>query len=216
MKWFIHSDTLRSEFVREIEAESKTRIFRCYQCGKCSAGCPIAYEMDYTPNQIIRMIQLGMDKTVLSSNAIWLCISCITCSVRCPREIDTAEVLDVLRRIAYRRNIFPKQHTDIPLFNRIFLRNIELFGRLYEFGLIGLFNTLSGNFFKHFVHAPKMFLKGKINIFPARVRGLKELKTIFKNSGKMEKVRRKKLLTFRFIIKSLINKLPLMKGIAPR
>jgi len=75
---------------------------------------------------------------------------------------------------------------------------------------------LSGNFFKDFVHAPKMFLKGKINIFPARVRGLKELKTIFKDSGKMEMVRRKKLLTFRFMIKSLINKLSLIKGIAPR
>ncbi|MFQ5866923.1 MAG: 4Fe-4S dicluster domain-containing protein [bacterium] len=216
MKWFIHSDTLKAKFVREIEAESKTRIFHCYQCGKCSAGCPIAYEMDYTPNQIIRMIQLGMKDTVLSSNTIWLCASCITCSVRCPREIEIAEVMDVLRRIAYRRNIFPKLHTYIPLFNRIFLRNIELFGRLYEFGLIGMFNTLSGNFFKDFVHAPKMFSKGKINIFPARVKGLKELKSIFKNSGKMEKVRRKELLTFRFMIKGLINKLPLVKGIVEK
>jgi heterodisulfide reductase subunit C len=216
LKWFIHSDTLKSKFVREIEVESKTKIFRCYQCSKCSAGCPIAYEMDYTPNQIIRMIQLGMDLPVLSSNTIWLCASCITCSVRCPREIEISEIMDVLRRIAYRRNIFPKQHTDIPLFNRIFLRNIELFGRLYEFGLIGMFNILSGNFFKDFVHAPKMFLKGKINIFPARVKELKHLKTIFKNSGKIEKVRRKKLLTFRFMIKSIINKLPLIKGVVEK
>lgn len=182
MKWFIHSDTLKSEFVREIEAESKTRIFHCYQCGKCSAGCPIVYEMDYTPNQIIRMVQLGMDKTVLSSNTIWLCVSCVTCSVRCPRDLEIAEVMDVLRRIAYRRNISPKQHTDIPLFNRIFLKNIELFGRLYEFGLIGMFNTLSRNFFKDLTNAPKMFLKGKINIFPRWIKGLKERHTIFKNS----------------------------------
>jgi len=216
VKWFIHSDTLKSEFVREIERESKTKIFHCYQCSKCSAGCPIAYEMDYTPNQIIRMIQLGMDKTVLSSNTIWLCASCITCSARCPREIEIAEVMDSLRRIAYRRNIFPKQHTDIPLFNRIFLKNIELFGRLYEFGLIGMFNILSGNFFKDFVHAPKMFLKGKINIFPVHIKGLKEIREMFKNSGKMEKVRRKKILTLRFMIKRLIEKLPFIKGAAEK
>ncbi|MEW6040847.1 MAG: 4Fe-4S dicluster domain-containing protein, partial [Elusimicrobiota bacterium] len=166
MKWFIHSDTLRKEFVREIEAESKTQIFHCYQCGKCSAGCPVAYQMDYLPNQIIRMIQLGMDRTVLSSNTIWLCASCFTCSVRCPRKIEIAEVMDVLRRIAYRRNILPEKYTDILLFNKLFLRNIELFGRLYEFGLIGMFNVLSGNFFKDLILAPKMFLKGKINIFP--------------------------------------------------
>ena len=120
--------------------------------------------------------------------------------------------MDALRRIAYRRNIFPKQHTDIPLFNRIFLKNIELFGRVYELGLIGMFNTLSGNFFKDFVHAPKMFLKGKINIFPAHIKGLKEIREMFKNSGKMEKVRRKKLLTLRFMIKSIIGKLPFIKG----
>lgn len=212
MKWFIHSDTLKSKFVPEIETEAKTRIFSCYQCGKCSAGCPIAYKMDYTPNQIIRMIQLGMDKTVLSSEAIWLCVSCLTCSTRCPREIEIAEVMDVLRRIAYRRNIFPKKNPELPLFNRLFLRNIELFGRLYEFGLISIYNSLTGNFFKDLALAPKMFLKRKINFFPARVKGKSELRSIFKKSGKIEKVRRKRLLTLRYIFSNLMRKLPFGKG----
>ncbi|MBI4656319.1 MAG: 4Fe-4S dicluster domain-containing protein [Elusimicrobia bacterium] len=186
MKYLLNVKNLNSEFVREIQAESKTRILHCYQCGKCSAGCPIANEMEYKPNQIIRMIQLGMEESVLKANTMWLCASCITCTVRCPREIDIAEIMDVLRRYAFKRGIFPAAVADIPVFNRIFLRNIKLFGRLYELGLIGFFNLLTGNPFKDVLLGPKMFFKGKINLIPERIKNASEIKDIFKRSAEIE------------------------------
>lgn len=194
MKLFISQETIRSHFQDILKKECGQNTRQCYQCGKCSAGCPISFEMDYLPNQIIRMIQLGMEKEVLSSRTIWLCASCQACTARCPREIDIAEIMDFLRRRAYKKHILPKGETKVPLFNKIFLRNIELFGRLYEIGLIAMFNLLSGKFFKDFSVAPKMFLKQKIGLLPHGGGNNKEVKEIFKKSGKLSKVRRHGLL----------------------
>ena len=163
--------------------------------------------MDYLPNQIIRMIQLGMEKEVLSSKTIWLCASCLTCTARCPREIDIAEIMDYLRRYAYQKQIIPIEETEIPLFNKIFLRNIELFGRLYEMGLIGMFNMLSGEFFKDILLAPKMFLKRKISIMPPRIKNIKETRTIFKKSGRLIRARRNRLLHPLLIFLNLSRKI---------
>jgi len=207
VKWFISHDTLRSPFQATIERHCKERIGHCYQCGKCSAGCPIAFQMDYLPNQIIRMIQLGMEKQVLSSRTIWLCASCLTCTVRCPREIDVAEIMDYLRRCAYKKGVIPIEETEIPLFNKIFLRNIELFGRLYEMGLIGMYNILSGEFFKDMALAPKMFLKRKIGILPPRIKNSKEIKKIFRESGRLGRTRRDKLLHPKLIFLNISRKI---------
>ncbi|MEK6732342.1 MAG: 4Fe-4S dicluster domain-containing protein [Candidatus Omnitrophota bacterium] len=206
MKWFISHDTIRSPFLKTLEKDCGEKVSRCYQCGKCSAGCPISFQMDYLPNQIIRMVQLGMEKQVLSSKTIWLCASCLTCTVRCPREIDIAEIMDYLRRRAYKKHMIPLDETEIPLFNKIFLRNIELFGRLYEMGLIAMFNLLSGEFFKDFSLAPKMFLKQKIGIFPQGIRNLKELRKIFRKSGKLGRARRDNLLHPKLIFLNLSRK----------
>lgn len=183
MKWFISQETIRSHLQDILEKECGQKVRQCYQCGKCSAGCPISFQMDYLPNQIIRMIQLGMEKEALSSRTIWLCASCQVCTARCPREIDIARIMDFLRQRAYKKHILPKGESKIPLFNKLFLKNIELFGRLYELGLIAMFNLLSREFFKDFSAAPKMFLKQKIGILPPRVGNKKEVKKIFKKSG---------------------------------
>ncbi|PIQ86551.1 MAG: hypothetical protein COV73_04510 [Candidatus Omnitrophica bacterium CG11_big_fil_rev_8_21_14_0_20_43_6] len=114
--------------------------------------------------------------------------------------------MDYLRRRAYQKQLIPLEETEIPLFNKIFLKNIELFGRLYEMGLIGMFNILSGNFFKDMALAPKMFLKQKIGIFPHRINNLKELRLIFKKSGKLAKAKRNRLLHPKLIILNLFRK----------
>lgn len=187
MKWFISHETLRSDFHKTIERTSHTKVSHCYQCGKCSAGCPISTEMEYLPNQIIRMVMLGMEKEALSSNTMWLCASCLTCTVRCPREIEIAEVMDALRRFAYRKGVVPEKEKHVFLFNRIFLKNIKKFGRLFEMNLIRNYNILSFNFFKDMRHAPKMFLKRKIGFRPHKVEKIDEVREIFKKTGEIEK-----------------------------
>ncbi|MFL7807317.1 MAG: 4Fe-4S dicluster domain-containing protein, partial [Anaerolineae bacterium] len=74
-------------FLHEVERRSGQNLARCYQCGKCSAGCPIAFEMDYPPHQVIRGVQMGMRDLVLASSTIWLCAACETCSTRCPQDV---------------------------------------------------------------------------------------------------------------------------------
>ena len=96
------SSTIGSSFVAKIEKISGQKLLACYQCGKCSAGCPMAAHMDILPNQVIRMAQLGMQQKLLASRTIWTCVSCLTCNSRCPKNIRIAEVIESLRQTALR------------------------------------------------------------------------------------------------------------------
>ena len=79
-------------------------ITLCEQCGICTTSCPMAEDMDYSPSNIMRMVQIG-DYDILESRAIWYCASCFSCTVRCPRGIDLAKVNEALRQITLRKNI---------------------------------------------------------------------------------------------------------------
>lgn len=98
----LSSSSIGSAFVARLEKASGQNLLACYQCGKCSAGCPMAAYMDILPNQIIRMAQLGMQKQLLASKSIWACVSCLTCNSRCPKNIHIAEVIESLRQTALR------------------------------------------------------------------------------------------------------------------
>lgn len=89
--------------MREIEELSGQNLFACYQCGKCSAGCPIAFAMDLLPHQAIRLLQLGMAEQVLNSKTIWCCVACLTCTTRCPKGVDVAKVMEAARTILLRK-----------------------------------------------------------------------------------------------------------------
>lgn len=110
MRRRLSKDKLRSEFVRKVEEISGQNLLACYQCGKCSAGCPVVAEMDILPSQVIRLAQMGSDEEVLDSKTIWLCASCMTCMARCPKGVDLAKVMEALRLIRLRKNI---DHVDI-------------------------------------------------------------------------------------------------------
>jgi heterodisulfide reductase subunit C len=56
--------------------------------------------MDILPHQLMRYVILGDREKVLGSETIWVCIQCMTCSVRCPNGIDVAHVIEGLRRLA--------------------------------------------------------------------------------------------------------------------
>lgn len=93
-------EALRNDFVRKIEEYSGQDLLACYQCGKCSAGCPAAFAMDMLPSQIIRLIQLGQIQEVLDSSTIWFCAACQTCYARCPKGVDLSRIMEALRDIA--------------------------------------------------------------------------------------------------------------------
>jgi heterodisulfide reductase subunit C len=173
------------EFLRLVETGCGRSLALCYQCGKCTAGCPIAFAMDYPPHQIIRGVQLGMRDVVLSSRTIWLCAACETCSTRCPQDVDPTGVMDALRRIAYVQGIrSPEQ--DVPLFHRIFLGSIEQFGRVYELGMIAFYNLFSGHFVKDMMMAPKMLFKGKLGLLPPWNKHIKGVKEMFAKARELE------------------------------
>jgi heterodisulfide reductase subunit C len=172
-----------SSFSDLVAQESGESILACYQCQKCSAGCPVAYAMDILPNQVIRMVQFGLKGRVLSSHTIWICASCYTCSVRCPNDIDIAKVMDVLRHIALRSGIKPAER-DIPIFHSAFLDSIKSKGRIHELGLIWQYKARTRDFMKDAALGLKMLRKRKIKLFPSTFGGGREIKDIF---GRYEK-----------------------------
>lgn len=170
-------------FLSEVIEVSGQNLQACYQCQKCSAGCPVAYAMDILPNQILRHIQYDHREKVLGSKTIWICASCYTCSVRCPNDIDIARIMDSLREIALRSGIQPGEK-EIPLFHSVFLDTIRSKGRIHELSLILQFKSKTKEFFKDVGLGWKMYRKGKIKLFPSKFGGGKELKEIFKDFEK--------------------------------
>src|SRR5208337_448321 len=128
-----------SSVVPLVEFLAHTRICDCYQCGKCTAGCPMAAGMDTPPSRLIRLLQLGHAKRALEAQAIWQCVSCQTCATRCPKSVDCAGVMDALRQLSAERGVATPEQQRTVLFQKTFLRNIRRNGRLNELELIADF-----------------------------------------------------------------------------
>lgn len=99
----ISREKIKNSLVDKIEDISGQNVFDCYQCGICSSGCPVTDYMDYSPNQVIRLIQLGCVDEILNSRTIWICSTCLQCSARCPKGIEVAKVMEALRTINLRQ-----------------------------------------------------------------------------------------------------------------
>lgn len=176
----LNAETVHS-FRDTIKRLSDEDVSRCYQCGKCTAGCPVAIDMDITPNQVMRLVQINGRDRVLSSSTIWLCLSCETCSTRCPEDIDIAKVMDTLRKISVAEG-FSSPQAPITDFHRLFLNSVEKYGRLNELELSIRHNLAVKKPTKDVGLAVSLFQKGKINPIGGRVKDRGTIKKIFAES----------------------------------
>jgi len=177
-------------FKQRVLGLSGEDVTRCIQCGKCSAGCPISPEMDLQPNQVIHLIQINDPERVLRSEAIWLCASCQTCSVRCPEDIDVAQIMDVLRKVALEDQIVVGQENGMR-FNECFLESIRKRGRVNEMRILLRYNLVAHQPLKDTHLGLVMYAKRKLSFSSRKIKEVSLIKKIFQNSqrfitGKME------------------------------
>lgn len=181
-----HEKIKKTSLSGAVAENTGVRAERCYQCGKCSAGCPLVSEMDLTPSLTMRMLQQDdakLDKEILQSQTIWLCLSCEMCIGRCPMEVDIPKMMDFLRQKSLKEGLQNKEASkNIIPFHKAFLDVVKTTGRLYEVGLIADYKLRSKKFLQDLTLAPVMFVKGKLPLLPEWVSKKGEIKNIFKKS----------------------------------
>ena len=149
---------------QKIAESAHTNLRDCYQCGKCSAGCPMAEDMDMRPQQVMRHLQMGLVQEVLEAQGPWMCAQCTVCSARCPQNIEIADVMRAVRLESKARGYQPLKEGDI--FDDLFIRKVRKHGRSNEQWLAAFYNLESGHLLQDMNSAPTMFLKGLVGIAP--------------------------------------------------
>lgn len=170
-----------ADFLRQVEEESGQKISACYQCGNCTAGCPGGQIYDLQVSQIMRAAQLGLKNEALRNRALWLCLSCHTCSARCPNNIDVAGVMETLRGIARREKIMTGR--PIEAFWKAFLDTVRLTGRSFELGVMADYMLRTGRGWGNMDMAPAALARRKLPFLPRFIGGRAEVARIFKRYG---------------------------------
>ena len=184
LKTGLNVEKADTTFLEEARKKSGENLSLCYQCLKCTAGCPTAAYMDIRPNNIIRMIQMGMKKEVLGSSAIWFCVYCQTCGTRCPNEIHIGVLMDALREMAIEEGI-PAKEKNIHLFHEAFIQSVRRGGRAHEVTMLMDYMLRSRDLMKDSLFpGVKLFLKGKFPLLPSFIKGRDEIKRIFEKCTK--------------------------------
>ncbi|MGA1979813.1 MAG: 4Fe-4S dicluster domain-containing protein [Sedimentisphaerales bacterium] len=164
-----------------VEKLSGADLSVCLQCRKCSSGCPVGKLTKSRPSEIMRRLHLGAGNELLESDILWMCVSCETCSARCPMGIDVAAVMDALRKLALARGA-SKQEGNVPLFNKAFLKTVQIFGRTYEIAMIVAYKLGTGKLMNDMGKFPTMLKKGKISLLPSLGGDRKTVRRIFKKA----------------------------------
>ena len=158
------------------------KIYNCIQCGTCSGMCPMSPYMDYTPRQIIAMIRAGFRGEVLSSYMTWLCASCYSCAVECPKDIKITDIMYAVKRLAIRNKIHHK-HFPPPVLAGEFFKGVEKTGRSSE-GRLLIRVFLKTNPFKMLKNSSlglKLFKRGRFNLKRESIKHTAELDNILKS-----------------------------------
>ena len=172
--------------LEQIEAEGPFQTGACFQCRKCTNGCPVTFAMDLYPDEVIRLVILGQREPVLNCQTIWVCAACETCTTRCPNDVKIAELMDCLKEMAVHEGVASSQPRILAL-HETFLNNIKKRGRLYETTLLPAYLLKSGKLPDKWNSGEwrydlklgrQMFSKGRLPLMPKSIKGKKEVRQI--------------------------------------
>ncbi len=172
--------------LEQIEAQGPFQAAACFQCRKCTNGCPVTFAMDLYPDDVIRLVILGQRETVLGCRTIWVCAACETCTTRCPNDVKIAELMDCLKEMAVQEGV-PSPQPQIFTLHETFLNNIKKRGRVYETTLLPAYLFKSGKLLEMWNSGTwrydlklgrQMFSKGRLPLRPQSINGKKEVRKI--------------------------------------
>lgn len=173
-------------FLEKIEAQGPFQTGACFQCRKCTNGCPVTFAMDLYPDEVIRLVTLGQRETVLTCQTIWVCAACETCTTRCPNDVRIAELMDCLKEMAVLESM-PSSQPRILALHKTFLNNIKKWGRVYETGLLPAYLLKSGELLEKWNSGTwrydlklgrQMVTKGRLPLIPKSIKGKEEVREI--------------------------------------
>jgi heterodisulfide reductase subunit C len=165
-------------FISEVMRRSGVNMNLCWHCQSCAGGCPFVNAMDYPPNRVIRLVQLGLKKEALQCSGIWICVGCNTCSIQCPNAIDIPAVNDALREMAIEEGVTVAE-PDILNFHQEVLNSIERYGRTHKFEIMLRYKLRRRDWFSDMAVGLKMFAKRKLELLPSRSRDMQTIKGLF-------------------------------------
>lgn len=175
-------DLPNQQFLARVIERSGVNLGLCWHCNCCAGGCPFVEAMDYHPNGVIRLVQLGYKQEALESSSIWICVGCNTCSVECPQAIDMPAIMDTLRQIAMEEGVDIAEK-DILSFHREVLNSIRQYGRTHKLEIMFRYKLKQRKFFSDMDIGLKMLAKRKLDLTPSKVNGIESIRQFFNNRG---------------------------------
>lgn len=166
---------------QDLQQHSKTNFMRCLQCRSCSSGCPVFFAMDFGPNRIIRLLQLGQFDQAMQNSTIWICVGCDTCSSNCPMSIDIPAIMDVLRQYALNKEQSIPTPEILGLHNEI-LASIQRYGRTHKLEIMLRYKVKNKPWLEDMDVGLKMLSKRKLHLLPSKVKQIDEIKEMFRTA----------------------------------
>lgn len=164
----------------EIKSTSGIDFNTCLHCKYCANGCPFLEGMDYAPNAVLRLVQLGLEDSALECSTIWICVGCNTCSSFCPMAIDIPAVMDSLRHKAIKKGVKIAE-PDVLNFHDQVLNTVKKYGRTHKLEIMMRYKLKKMDLLSDMGVGLKMLQKRKLDLTPSKVKDKKAIEKIFKN-----------------------------------